>query len=95
MCHAGGKWVPKYVCSNCHRPPEKQPEGPCDTCHTPEGWGQSAVSLVAQAPQILHTLDGRDDCLLCHDPTGQIQPAPADHEDFINEQCTLCHKLAP
>ncbi|TEU15617.1 MAG: hypothetical protein E3J21_12795 [Anaerolineales bacterium] len=40
-------------------------------------------------------LDGPDDCLLCHDPTGQIKPAPADHEGRGNEQCTLCHKLAP
>jgi hypothetical protein len=50
---------------------------------------------VAQAPQITHPLDGRDDCLLCHDLAKEIKPAPANHKDFINQQCTLCHKLAP
>jgi hypothetical protein len=95
VCHAEGKRVPEYVCSNCHRPPENHLEGTCDTCHTPEGWTESAASLVAQAPQIPHTLDGRDDCLLCHEPTGQVKPAPANHKDFINEQCTVCHKLTP
>jgi hypothetical protein len=95
VCHAEGQRVPEYVCSNCHRPPENHLEGACDTCHTPEGWAESAASLVAQAPQIPHPLDGRDDCLLCHDPAGQIEPAPANHKDFINEQCTLCHKPVP
>jgi hypothetical protein len=95
VCHAEGERVPEYVCSNCHRPPENHLEGTCETCHTPEGWVESAASLVAEVPQISHTLDGRDDCLLCHDPTGQVKPAPANHEDFINEQCILCHKLVP
>jgi mono/diheme cytochrome c family protein len=93
-CHAKGEQVPEYVCTNCHQPPENHLEEACDTCHTPEGWAESAVS-VDQASQIPHTLDGRDDCLLCHDPTGQIKPAPADHEGRSNGQCTLCHKLAP
>jgi hypothetical protein len=95
VCHAEGKRVPEYVCSNCHRPPDNHLEGTCDTCHTPEGWVESAASLVAEVPQISHTLDGREDCLICHDPAGQIKPAPTNHENFINEQCTLCHKLAP
>jgi hypothetical protein len=95
VCHAEGQRVPEYVCTNCHRPPENHLEGACDTCHTPEGWSESAASLVAQAPQITHTMEGRDDCLLCHAPDGQIKPAPATHADFGNEQCTLCHKLAP
>jgi len=95
VCHAEGQRVPEYVCSNCHKPPENHLEGACDNCHTPEGWTGSAASIVAQAPQITHPLDGRDDCLLCHDPAKEIKPAPANHEDFINQQCTLCHKLAP
>ncbi len=95
VCHAGGERVPEYVCSNCHRPPEDHLEGTCDTCHTPEGWVESAASVAAQAPQVAHDLDGREDCLLCHDPAGQIKPAPANHENFVNEQCNLCHKAAP
>jgi hypothetical protein len=29
---------------------------------------------------------------MCHDPEGEIQPSPSNHLDYINEQCTLCHK---
>lgn len=94
-CHVEGEQAPDYVCTNCHRPPEDHLEETCDTCHTPEGWAESAASVVTQSPQIPHTLDGRDDCLLCHDPAGQIKPAPADHERRGTGQCTLCHKLAP
>ena len=94
-CHVEGEQAPKYVCSNCHQSPENHLEGACDTCHTPEGWAESVASLVAQFPQISHTVDGRDDCLMCHDPAGQIKPAPADHEDRVKEQCALCHKVAP
>ncbi|MFB0537104.1 MAG: hypothetical protein ACETWR_19255 [Anaerolineae bacterium] len=94
-CHTTGQSL-TYECSNCHQPPSKPHFGPdCDTCHTPEGWGESAASVVAQSPQIPHTLDGQEDCLLCHEPAWQIKPAPANHEDFVNEQCTSCHKLAP
>jgi hypothetical protein len=32
---------------------------------------------------------------MCHNPAGQIKPAPLDHEDRVNEQCGLCHKAAP
>ena len=95
VCHAEGERVPEYICANCHRPPEDHLEGTCDTCHTPEGWVESVASLVAQFPQIPHTLDGRDDCLLCHDPAGQIKPAPAEHKDRVNGQCGLCHKVSP
>ncbi|MFQ5857796.1 MAG: NapC/NirT family cytochrome c [Anaerolineae bacterium] len=93
-CHAAGQSL-TYECAACHQPPEDHLEGTCDTCHTPQGWVESAASLVAQFPQIPHALDGRDDCLLCHDPAGQIKPAPGSHEDFVNEQCGLCHKVAP
>jgi predicted CXXCH cytochrome family protein len=47
---------------------------------------------VSLAPKISHQVAGREDCLLCHDPAGQIRPAPASHTDYINEQCVLCHK---
>jgi hypothetical protein len=93
VCHAEGQRVPEYICSNCHKPPENHLPGECDTCHNPEGWAESVSLIVSLAPQIPHELEGRDDCLLCHDPAGQVKPAPRNHVDYINEQCTLCHKL--
>jgi hypothetical protein len=95
VCHAEGQRVPEYVCSNCHQPPENHLEGTCDTCHTPEGWVESAASIVAQSPQIPHALGGLEDCLFCHDPTKDMEPVPEDHEGFVNEQCTLCHAAMP
>jgi hypothetical protein len=92
LCHPAGQPTPEYVCSNCHKPPADHFPQPCDTCHTPEGWSKSAGGTVGAAPEIPHDLTGRDDCLLCHNPTSQIKPAPASHADYVNSQCTLCHK---
>ncbi|MFN2290659.1 MAG: hypothetical protein ACK2UC_05665, partial [Anaerolineae bacterium] len=91
-CHTDPDAELDYICANCHTPPENHLEGSCDTCHSPEGFAESASFIVGLAPGIPHDIEGRDDCLLCHDPDGQIQPAPANH-DYENEQCTLCHKL--
>jgi hypothetical protein len=50
---------------------------------------------VNLAPQVPHELSGREDCLLCHDPAGEMMPAPSNHVDYANEQCAVCHKAAP
>jgi hypothetical protein len=94
VCHAEGQRIPEYVCSNCHRPPEGHFTQPCDQCHTPEGWVQSAQAKT-NAPAIPHSLEGRGNCLVCHDPAGNVKPAPASHKDYTNEQCVLCHKAVP
>jgi cytochrome c551/c552 len=47
---------------------------------------------VTVAPEIPHDIAGREDCLICHDPAGNILPAPSNHVDFAKEQCVLCHK---
>lgn len=91
-CHAEGQETPEYICSNCHEPPENHLPGKCDICHTPQGFAESASFLVSEAPPISHSLQGRDNCLQCHDPAGEIQPAPSNHVDYDNEQCALCHK---
>ncbi|MBN1657479.1 MAG: NapC/NirT family cytochrome c [Anaerolineae bacterium] len=93
-CHVQEGVTPEYVCENCHERPENHLEGACDVCHNPTGWAASAARFVRIASQIPHDVEGREDCLLCHDPAGDIQPAPGAHEDYINEQCLLCHKVA-
>ncbi len=92
-CHVEGQQTLQSTCITCHERPESHLPGPCDVCHTPEGWAQSAASMVTQSPQISHGVDGAQDCLLCHDPAGQIKPAPSNHGDYDNEQCVLCHKV--
>ncbi|MGD8397467.1 MAG: NapC/NirT family cytochrome c [Anaerolineae bacterium] len=93
-CHVEGQPTPEYVCENCHEPPPDHLEGSCQVCHSPEGFAQSASFLVDLAPEITHELENREDCFVCHDPAGDIQPAPSNHVDYTVEQCTLCHKLA-
>jgi hypothetical protein len=93
-CHVEGQEMPEFVCSNCHEPPADHLPGECDICHNPEGFAQSASFLVDLAPEITHPLEGRDDCFQCHDPAGEIQPAPSNHVDYTNAQCILCHKPA-
>ena len=90
-CHAGEE-TPEFVCSNCHEPPEDHLPGECDACHTPAGFAESASFLVDLAPEIAHELEGREDCMMCHDPEGQIAPAPENHVDYASEQCILCHE---
>ena len=90
-CHAGEE-MPEFVCSNFQERPEGYLLGECDACHTPAGFAESASFLVDLAPEIAHELEGREDCMMCHDPEGQIAPAPENHVDSTSEQCILCHK---
>jgi hypothetical protein len=93
-CHSAGFDL-AFECASCHQPPENHFDAPCQTCHAPEGWAESATSVFGPVPEIPHALEGMDDCLQCHDPDGNLMPAPADHSAYAIEQCTTCHKPAP
>lgn len=82
MCHKAGGMKPV-------------PEGhaglkndQCLMCHAKD----AAVQTTAP-PAIPHELEGRDNCLMCHQ-AGGMKPVPADHEGRTNEECQLCHKPA-
>jgi hypothetical protein len=52
----------------------------------------SAYGLaLLQIPAVPHPMEGREDCLACHD-TGQDEPFPEDHVGRTNDSCTLCHE---
>jgi Ni/Fe-hydrogenase subunit HybB-like protein len=91
-CHADGQTPPEYTCECCHERPENHLPGTCALCHTPEGWARSISWVVNLTPPISHEREGRETCLTCHDPAGEIMPAPCNHGDYVNEQCVLCHK---
>ena len=44
-------------------------------------------------PVIPHTLEGRDDCLVCHGESA-FKPFPADHAGRTKDTCTTCHQPA-
>jgi len=94
-CHTAGQESPQYICSLCHEQPEGHLTGECSMCHTPEGWAASIAYVVSLAGPISHDVEGKADCLICHDPQGEIQPAPSNHDSYQNEQCLLCHKPQP
>jgi hypothetical protein len=60
-------------------------QGQCQACHT---LGEETRSV---APQIPHSIEGLNDCFLCHNPDGGSVPAPSNHADYSQEQCQNCH----
>jgi len=95
-CHLGLNLVEETQCADCHRAPGEAHYGArCEECHTPQGWADSAALLVNLVPQIPHELEHKEDCLMCHEMASRIKPAPRNHGDYTNEQCALCHRMAP
>ncbi len=68
----------------------------CITCHDPHN---PQVPTGAMPPIITHSLEGRADCLLCHQVGGAGvgesggMGMPADHEGRASESCLGCHEL--
>ncbi len=44
-----------------------------------------------QAATMLHSTQGRENCLMCHDE-GKTKPFPSDHAGRQNDSCLTCHK---
>ena len=53
---------------------------------------QEETSQEEQATNTPHVLEGRDDCLGCHN-TSTDSPIPSDHQGRTNAECTDCHKV--
>jgi hypothetical protein len=86
------------MCTSCHKPIVE--ETPVVITPTP---APSAVSGTPEAattpapsgpPAIPHELTGRDQCLMCHDPAGNVKPAPQNHVGRTVDTCQMCHKPA-
>ncbi|UCC88533.1 MAG: NapC/NirT family cytochrome c [Anaerolineales bacterium] len=59
---------------------------------TPEAGDEPGAEAEGPLP-IPHDLEGRDDCLLCHNLEG-AKPFPADHEGRNSAMCQACHQPA-
>jgi hypothetical protein len=54
-----------------------------------------ATTTAVSAPLIPHSLEGRDNCLACHQTgVGDAPAVPADHAGRTNDICLTCHKTA-
>ncbi len=62
----------------------------CTSCHQPETPAAPAPPPAAAPTAIPHELEGRDDCLLCHQ-SGSLA-VPDDHAGRDSETCTSCHQ---
>ena len=52
------------------------------------------VEVPAADPSAIpHMLEGRDDCLMCHEE-GTVKPFPADRAGYNNNTCTAYHQPA-
>ena len=88
MCHKAGAMeaVPDAPASHDDRDLET-----CLMCH-----GADSPMQTAEPKVILHALEGRDNCLMCHAP-GAMEPipdAPASHEGWDIKYCVMCHETA-
>ncbi len=55
---------------------------------------QPAGAFAAPAEQVKptsHPVEGRENCLMCHQPGTGLKPAPADHAGRPKEACLGCH----
>ena len=87
MCHSGTMPnIPGVPASHAERPNET-----CQWCHGPD-----AEMLTTDPKVISHTLEGRDNCLMCHKAGAMeaVPDAPASHEGREIMWCSMCHKPA-
>lgn len=78
------------TCLACHPiavSAETEQPGP----EAPQAKDEDTGEEAEGPPLIPHTLEGRDDCLLCHGLDG-MKPFPADHEGRTSVMCQACHK---
>lgn len=50
------------------------------------------LAAAGEPPHIKHDIAGRENCLLCHNPEGNIKPAPKNHIGRKVDICQGCHK---
>ncbi len=85
LCHqAGVAGAPRVAADHVGRTNET-----CGQCHRPIGMEPAAVRPIP------HLIEGRDDCLACHESgVGGASQVPADHAGRTNETCGQCHVVA-
>jgi hypothetical protein len=84
------------MCTTCHTATVE--EAPVVITPTPEpaaapGTPESpAPPGPSGPPAIPHEVAGREQCLMCHDPAGNVRPAPQSHASYTDDMCQMCHQ---
>lgn len=81
------------ACTNCHEPTSYIGEPPEEEQEVEgeDGDAEEEEETPDGPPSVPHTLEGREECFQCHDPEGNIQPAPEDHIGRSIDGCINCH----
>ncbi len=77
------------TCLSCH---QVVLSTEAEEAHEEESEAEGDEEKDEGPPSIPHTLEGRDDCLPCHNLDG-VKPFPADHERRTPVMCPACHQL--
>ncbi|MBI5486865.1 MAG: cytochrome c3 family protein [Deltaproteobacteria bacterium] len=75
------------MCTGCHQP-GASPTG-ADAGAADAGAGEAAPPSGGP-PAVPHTLEGRDQCTVCHGEGG-LRPMPGDHAGRTDDMCLTCH----
>jgi predicted CXXCH cytochrome family protein len=81
------------MCASCHT--ATMEEQPVVITPTPAATAgpEDAVTPTPTGPAAIpHEIAGREQCLMCHDPAGNIRPAPSDHAGRTADTCQMCHQ---
>ncbi len=93
ICHeTGSDGSPKYPDDHTGRTNDV-----CLICHqvTMKGTPTVVPTATPGIPDISHPLEGRSDCLLCHQAGGSSAQVPDNHAGGTNDICLACHQLPP
>lgn len=59
----------------------------------PEATATLEATAMAEVPGIPHEIEGRENCLQCHDVVDGVVPAPESHKGYKNDICQSCHAM--
>jgi hypothetical protein len=94
------------MCQTCHQPAPATEASPAVEVTTSETMTETVPAAESPTPEVTptragpppipHSLEGRDNCLACHETGVAGAPQiPDDHSGRTNDMCQTCHQPAP
>ena len=98
MCVTCHQFKPASTTGSATPAPTSAQAAPTTSAATPAPTTSASTTPTTAGgpPNIPHTLEGRDQCLTCHQTgVGGAPKIPADHAGRTSDQCRTCHQPAP